>query len=175
MLGLGGDPLDRGAAEPAHEIEVVRCQVLDDADVADAVGERPDALGGDQEDLAELAFAHAPAQLQQRRVEALDVPDRGTHAGAVAQLAQLARLVGRVAASGFSTRTATPAGASSATAARCSSVGTATTAKSIGPDGEQLAGRGEQRRRVAQHGEAVAAGVNGARERDAGLACSRRA
>ena len=51
----GADALDRRAAEPAHEVEVVGGEVLDDADVADAVGERADALGGDQEDLAELA------------------------------------------------------------------------------------------------------------------------
>ena len=56
-------------------------EVLDDADVAHAVGERPDALGRDQEDLAELALLHAPAQLEQRGVEALDVADRAVHAG----------------------------------------------------------------------------------------------
>ena len=56
-------------------------EVLDDADVADAVGERADALGGDEEDLAELAVEHAAAQLEQRRVEALDVADGSADAG----------------------------------------------------------------------------------------------
>ena len=55
VLGLRGEALDRRAAEPADEVEVVRGEVLDDADVAHAAGERPDALGGDQEHLAELA------------------------------------------------------------------------------------------------------------------------
>ena len=55
VLGLGGDALDGRAAQPAHEVEVVGREVLDHADVADAVGERADALGGDEEDLAELA------------------------------------------------------------------------------------------------------------------------
>ena len=59
VLGLGADTLDRRAAEPAHEVEVVGSEVLDDADVADAVGERADALGGDEEDLAELAVVGA--------------------------------------------------------------------------------------------------------------------
>ena len=63
----------------------MRGEVLDDADVADAVGERADALGRDEEDLAELAVLHAPAQLQQRRVEALDVADRAVHARPLAR------------------------------------------------------------------------------------------
>ena len=45
---------DRRAAQPAHEVQVVRPEVLDDADVPDAVRERPDALGADQQHLAEL-------------------------------------------------------------------------------------------------------------------------
>ena len=52
-----------------------------DADVADAIGERADALGGDEEDLAELARLRRRAQLEQRRVEALDVADRGVDPG----------------------------------------------------------------------------------------------
>ena len=81
VRGLRGEALDRRAAEPAHEVEVVGREVLDDADVAHAVRERPDALGGDQEDLAELAVRDAAAQLEQRGVEALDVPDGGVDAG----------------------------------------------------------------------------------------------
>ena len=67
-------------------------EVLDDADVAHAVGERADALGGDQEHLAELALLRAPAQLEQRGVEALDVADRGVDAGRPARVDDLARL-----------------------------------------------------------------------------------
>ena len=69
------------AAQPAHEVEVVGREVHDHADVAHAIGERADALGGDEEDLAELALLRAPAQLEQRRVEALDVADGGVDAG----------------------------------------------------------------------------------------------
>ncbi len=54
VLGLRRQAVDRRAAEPADEVEVVRREVLHDADVAHAVGERPDALGRDQEDVAEL-------------------------------------------------------------------------------------------------------------------------
>ena len=80
VRGLRGDDVDRRLAQPADEVEVVRREVLDDADVRDAVGERAAALGADQEDLADLALLGAPAQLDQRRVEALDVPDGGAHA-----------------------------------------------------------------------------------------------
>jgi len=67
MLGLGSDALDRRASEPADEVEVVRREVLDDADVADAIGERADALGRDEEDVAELALLlDAAAQLDER-------------------------------------------------------------------------------------------------------------
>ena len=55
-------------------------EVHDHADVAHAIGERADALGGDEEDLAELALLRAPAQLEQRGVEALDVSHRGVDA-----------------------------------------------------------------------------------------------
>ena len=46
------------------------------ADVLDAVGERPAAFGADEEDLPHLPLLGAPAQLDERRVEALDIPDR---------------------------------------------------------------------------------------------------
>ena len=66
------------AAEPADEVEVVGREVLDDAHVAHAVGERADALGRDEDRLADLV---APlAQREQRGVEALDVPDGGVDA-----------------------------------------------------------------------------------------------
>ena len=101
--------LDRRGAEPAHEVEVVRREVLDDADVAHAVRERADALGRDQEHVAELALLHAAAQLEQRGVEALDVADGAVHAGA-AQSSTISRACAVLAASGFSTSTLTPRG-----------------------------------------------------------------
>ena len=110
VLGLGGDALDGRAAEPADEVEVVGGEVLDDADVADAVGERADALGGDQEDLAELAVGDAAAQLEQRGVEALDVPDGGAARRPPRRRRSARRASAAVAASGFSTSTATPCG-----------------------------------------------------------------
>lgn len=67
-------------------------QVLDDTHVAYTVREWTDALGGDQEDLAELAGVDAPAQLQQCRVEALHVTDGSLDAGARAERHDLARL-----------------------------------------------------------------------------------
>ena len=80
VLGLRGDARDV-AAEPADDVQVLRGEVLDDADVADAIRERADALGGDHEHLPELALADAPAQLDQRGVEALHVPDGAVDAG----------------------------------------------------------------------------------------------
>ena len=90
--GLRRDEVDRRLAEPADEVEVVRREILDDADVLDAVGERPAALGADEEDLPHLALLGAPAQLDERRVEALDVPDRGADAGVLARRDDLLRL-----------------------------------------------------------------------------------
>ena len=80
VRGLRGDDVDRRLAEPADEVEVVGREVLDDADVLDAIGERAAALGADEEDLADLAVLGAPAQLDERGVEALDMPDRGADA-----------------------------------------------------------------------------------------------
>jgi hypothetical protein len=161
VRGLGGDGLDRRPAEPAHEVEVVGGQVLDDPDVADPVRERPDALGGDEEQLAERG--QAAAQLEQRGVEPLDVADRGAHAGGV-DPAMRSRASVAVAARGFSTRTCTPAAASCSTAATCSSVGTATTAKSgrarasrASTVGNSRSGRG--RRRAVAAGSTAPANV----------------
>ena len=80
-------------------------EVLDDADVADAVRERADALGRDQEDLAELAVADAPAQLEQRRVAALDVADGGADARRPRSPRSARARRSAVAASGFSIST----------------------------------------------------------------------
>ena len=79
--GLGRDLLHGRVGQPAHDVEVMRAEVLDDPHVAYAVGERAHALGGDQEDLAELTLVHPPPRLHQRRVEALDVADGAEHAG----------------------------------------------------------------------------------------------
>ena len=48
-------------------------------------GNGPDALGGDEEHLAELAVLHAAAQLEQRGVAALDEADGGADAGGLAR------------------------------------------------------------------------------------------
>jgi len=53
----------------------VCCEVFDYADVANAIGERADALGRDQEELTELAVVDALAQFDQSRVAALDMAD----------------------------------------------------------------------------------------------------
>ena len=79
-----------------------------------------------------------------------------------------ARPSAAVAASGFSTSTWTPAAASALTAATCSSVGTATTAKSGGPAAQQRVEVGRTASAwVADGAEAVAAGIDGAGEGDA--------
>jgi hypothetical protein len=127
VRGLGGDDLDGRGAEPAHQVEVVGGEVLDHADVLDAVGERPDALGGDREDLAERVDVLERGE--QRGVVALDVADGAADAGALDGGDDRAAS-SAVEASGFSTSTLAPAAVSCSTAPTCSSVGTATTAKS---------------------------------------------
>ena len=87
--------VDRRLAEPRDEVEVVGREVLDDADVLDAVGERAAALGADEKDLADLALLGAPPQLDQRRVEALDVPDRRPDCSRTAQRDDLLALLHR--------------------------------------------------------------------------------
>ena len=75
-----------------------------------------------------------------------------------------------VAASGFSTRTWTPAAASSRTARRCSSVGTATIAKSGGARrGQQLVDGREDQRASRDGPEAVAARIDGTGEAHGGV------
>ena len=73
------------SATQRDDVEVVRREILHDADVAHAFGEGSDPLGRDEEHVAELARQHALAQRDQRRVEALDVPDRRSHPGALAR------------------------------------------------------------------------------------------
>ena len=58
----------------------MRGQVLDHADVRDAVGEGALTSGHDLEDLAELAGLQAAAQRAQGRVAAFDVADAGYEA-----------------------------------------------------------------------------------------------
>jgi hypothetical protein len=93
VLGLRGDALHGRPAEPGHEVQVVGGEVLDDADVADPVGKGPDALRGDQEDVAELAVPDAAAQLDERGVAALHVPDGGVDAGLADDVDDGARLL----------------------------------------------------------------------------------
>ena len=128
--GLRGDDIDRRLAEPADEIEVVGREVLDDADVLDAIGERAATLGADEEDLADLALLGAPPQLDQRRVEALDVPDRAAHARLGARGDDLVRLGDRPGERLLDEHVHARPRRASARPPRCSSVGTATTAKS---------------------------------------------
>ena len=104
--------------------------------------------------------------VEQRRVEALDVADRGVDAGRPAGVDE-ARPSAAVAASGFSTSTWTPSAASRLTAATCSSVGTATIAKSGAPAAQEGIEIAEHEAGVVHGAEAVAAGVDGAGERDA--------
>ena len=167
VRGLRGDDLDGRVAEPADEVEVVGGEVLDDADVADAVGERAAALGRDEHERAELVEAArgrraAPGCSARRGRRRRGRPARST-------AAMISRASSAVAASGFSTRTWTPSPASRSTQATCSSVGTATIAKSgraaraSRSSSERVAGA-----RVVDGAEAVAAGVDGAGELDAG-------
>ena len=94
VLRLTGERSDRRAAKPADEVEIVCCKVLDNADVADSVRERADTFGRDQKELAELAIVNALAQLDQRRVAALNVADGAVDAGRLDDLDQFAPVGG---------------------------------------------------------------------------------
>ncbi|CAB4880371.1 unannotated protein [freshwater metagenome] len=62
----------------------MRCKILYDPDIPDAVREWTHALGGDQEDLTKLALADAPPHLDERGIAALHVADGGEDAAALA-------------------------------------------------------------------------------------------
>jgi hypothetical protein len=160
------DPLHGRAAQPAHEVEVVGREVHDHADVADAVGERADALGGDEEDLAEVASLRLLAA-QQRGVEALGRarPRRGSPRPAgVDERAPFGRGGGELL-----DEDVTPSAASVLTAAtRSRSVPRRW--RSPAPGAQQVVDVGEQQRLVAAaRREAVAAGIDGAGEGDAAM------
>ena len=73
----------------------MRGEVLDDADVAHAVGERADALGArSRKTSPSWPSSTRSRSCEQRRVEALDVADGGAHAGRAHDVDDLPRLVG---------------------------------------------------------------------------------
>jgi hypothetical protein len=139
-------------------------EVLDHADVLDAVGERPDALGGDREDLAERVDVLERGE--QRGVVALDVADGAADAGALDGGDDRAAS-SAVEASGFSTSTLAPRRSAARRRRR------APRWARRRPRSRARARRRAARRstraaaRVAERAEAVAAGVDGAGERDA--------
>ena len=119
---------------------------------------------------AELARrCGAPAQLEQRRVEALDVADRarGRRPPRTRSMSSR-RLVGRGGERLLDEDVRRPSAASARTAARCSSVGTATIAKSGAPAPAARRASANSERLVAHGAEAVAAGIDGAGERRRG-------
>src|SRR6266581_2122509 len=77
-LGLSVQAHDLDAEQVPHHVQVVRGEIDDRADVADARRERALAPGMDLEDAAHLAGIEALFELADRRVETLDVAD-GEH------------------------------------------------------------------------------------------------
>ena len=166
VLRLRRDPLERRAAEPADEVEVVRREVLDHADVADAVRVGADALGRDQEDLPELACPDAAAQLQQRRVEALDVPHRRAHAAARAGLGDRAGLV-RARGERLLDQQVDTGGGQLARDRQVLLGGHGHDGEVERPGRQELSRRAEYAAWVVHDAETIAPGVDGARELDA--------
>ena len=181
VLGLRGDALDRRAAEPADEVEVVGGEVLDDADVAHAVGERPDALGGDRG-----RPRRAGRRCTRRRSSSSAGLKRSTWPTAPCTPAlahgvdELARLVGGRGQRLLDQHVHARARPARARPRRCSSVGTATIAKSGRPArraarratrrpapgrGRRRSGRrrGRRRRRTSTRGEAWSSARGGGR------------
>jgi hypothetical protein len=72
--GVGGDGGVALTGHPRGQIKVVGGKIVDDSDVRDADGERPDAAGADLEDLAEEAVLQPGTQSDEGRVEAFDEP-----------------------------------------------------------------------------------------------------
>jgi hypothetical protein len=138
----------------------VCAEVLDDADVLDAVREGADALGSDQQHLAELVIA--PPQLHQRRIEALDMADPGADARPSDDVDDLAGLGGR-RRQGLLDQHVRPARGERADGAQVV-LGRHGDDREV--DLRQLVERGEDAGRVVDRAEAVSAGVDGADELD---------
>ncbi len=77
-LGLGVDPDRLRSDQVAHHVEVMRREVDDHPDIADARRKWTEPRGTDLEDASQLAGVEPSSQLADRRVEALDVAD-GQH------------------------------------------------------------------------------------------------
>jgi len=163
VRGLRGDGDHGRLREPADEVEVVGREVLDDADVPDAVGEGADALGGHQEDLAELALGDAAAQLEQSGVEALDVADRAVQPGAADDVDDRLGL-GHGGGQRLLDEDVDAGGGERLDGREVLLRGHGDDREVGRAGGEQLVEAGEDLGGVADGPEAVAAGVDGARE-----------
>ncbi len=75
LLRLRVDPHRVAVEQEAHDVQVVWRKVDHHADIADPRREGPEARRLDLEDAAQLARIEPAAQLADRGVEALDVPD----------------------------------------------------------------------------------------------------
>ena len=105
---LGEDALHIVVQQVAHDVDVVRREVVDDAHIADAVRKRPDAAGAKLEHAAALAGFESRLELPHRRIEALDVADR-EQARQRSAAAAIRCADAMVAAIGFSTSKLAPA------------------------------------------------------------------
>ena len=92
VRGAGVDAHVGLLGDPGRQVDVVRRQVLDDADVGDAARERALAPGGDLIDLADQPVLDALPRALQGGVEALDVADAADELLGGEQVAQLGRL-----------------------------------------------------------------------------------
>ncbi len=72
--------LDRGLQEEAHHVDIVRRQIVNDADVADSLRERPDASRIQLVDVSQLAGLEKLFHLENGGIESLHVPNHQRHA-----------------------------------------------------------------------------------------------
>jgi hypothetical protein len=75
-FSLGLNPHDFATQQEAHDVNVVRCEVEDNADVADALRERSDAASMNLVHAAEFTSIETALEFADGRVEPLDVANR---------------------------------------------------------------------------------------------------
>ena len=86
---------DLAPSQITHHVEVVRREVDDHADVADALRKRPETPSVQLEHAAELAFVETPLELEDSRVVALDMAHREHAFRGLGSCHELIRLVER--------------------------------------------------------------------------------
>ena len=148
---LGRDAGRALAGDRAQDVDVVGGQVERHPDVADPGRERPRATARDGEDRRQPAGLEHPPELEDRRVEPLDMADLDRRrAGRAMPRRRSDRLPPIVEASGFSTRTAIPRSIAARVSGRWLVVGAAMTTASRSASASMASGSRRAGRRTVR-------------------------